>query len=104
MVKHHIGLTYEMEQLVRLYSLENKCNFSDAIRRLITIGLNRDKTITNQNELENKMNILLSRQKYTSALLEQLYTDMEIENLLDPKNCIPLQKFKNQKLKDYFND
>ena len=42
--------------------------------------------------------------KYIITLIEQFHADMEIEDLQDPKMNEALQKFKNQKLKDYFND
>ena len=54
--------------------------------------------------IQKKINTIISKQKYIITLIEQFYADMEIEDLQDPKMNEALQKFKNQKLKDYFND
>ena len=104
MVMHHIGLTYDLEQSIKLYSIDNKISFSEAVRRLLSIGLNRDLNIMNYDLLDKKINTIISKQKYIITLIEQFYADMEIEDLQDPKMNEALQKFKNQKLKDYFND
>ena len=58
----------------------------------------------NYDLLDKKINTIISKQKYIITLIEQFYADMEIEDLQDPKMNEALQKFKNQKLKDYFND
>ena len=41
---------------------------------------------------------------YTRDLLEQLYSNLEIETETNPKNNKSLQKFKNKYIKDKFND
>ena len=58
----------------------------------------------NYDLLDKKINTIISKQKYIITLIEQFYADMEIEDLQDPKMNEALQKFKNQKIKDYFND
>lgn len=104
MVMHHIGLTYDLEQSIKLYSIDNKISFSEAVRRLLSVGLNRNLNIMNYDLLDKKINTIISKQKYIITLIEQFYADMEIEDLQDPKMNEALQKFKNQKLKDYFNE
>ena len=104
MVMHHIGLTYDLEQSIKLYSIDNKISFSEAVRRLLSVGLNRNLNIMNYDLFDKKINTIISKQKYIITLIEQFYADMEIEDLQDPKMNEALQKFKNQKLKDYFND
>lgn len=104
MVMHHIGLTYDLEQSIKLYAMDNKISFSEAIRRLLSTGLNRDMNIMNYDLLDKKVNMIISRQKYIRVLIEQFYADMEIEELQDPNKNIALQKFKNHKFKDYFDD
>ena len=104
MVMHHIGLTYDLEQSIKLYSIDNKISFSEAVRRLLSVGLNRNLNIMNYDLLDKKINTIISKQKYIITLIEQFYADMEIEDLQDPKMNEALQKFKNQKIKDYFND
>ena len=104
MVMHHIGLTYDLEQSIKLYSIDNKISFSEAVRRLLSVGLNKNLNIMNYDLVDKKINTIISKQKYIITLIEQFYADMEIEDLQDPKMNEALQKFKNQKLKDYFND
>jgi len=64
MVMHHIGLTYDLEQSIKLYSIDNKISFSEAVRRLLSVGLNRNLNIMNYDLLDKKINTIISKQKY----------------------------------------
>ena len=75
----------------------NGLNFSQSIRTLIEIGLNSSE----ENILLKQNSVLLekifSRQLYLRDLIEQFYSDMEIEKLSNPRNNKALQKFKTNK-------
>ena len=58
--------------------------------------------IVNLNIVEGKSKNTIS--SYTRDLLEQLYSNLEIETETNPKNNKSLQKFKNKYIKDKFND
>ena len=47
---------------------------------------------------------LMFKVSYISDLLDQFYSDMEIENLLNPKNNKALQKFKTNRDKLKYDD
>lgn len=104
MVNPHISLTDEIDQKIRQYCKNNNLNYSQGIRYLIELGLDtkdtNKKIDLNNSLLEN----IFSKQIYIRDLLEQFYSDMEIETSTNPKNNRALQKFKLEKYKDKFND
>lgn len=104
MVSTHISLTDEIDQKVREYCKNDNLNYSQGIRKLIETGLNtkdtNKKLDLNNSLLEN----IFSKQIYIRDLVEQFYSDMEIEKSTNPKNNKALQKFKLDKYKDKFND
>ena len=100
----HITVPIELEKEIRKYADKNNLFISQSIRKLIENGLDNIE-MKKQLEIYNSlMNKIFSRQLYIRDLLEQFYTDMEIEKLLNPKNNKALQQFKLEKQKDKFND
>lgn len=103
-VRIHITIPMDLDQRIREYSEKNSLFISESVRKLIECGLD-NIDVYKQFEIHNSlMNKLFSRQLYIRDLLEQFYTDMEIEKLLNPKNNKALQQFKLEKQKDKFND
>ncbi len=104
MISPHISLTDELDKRIRDYCSANDLKYSQAVRKLIEQGLNNidtNKKIDLNNSLMEK---IYSRQIYIKDLLEQFYTDMEIEKVLNPNNNKALQKFKSERYKDKYND
>ncbi len=104
MIRVHITIPEEMDERIRVYGKENNLILSHSIRELINKGLDNvsiSKKIDQSNTMIDKM---FSRQLYIRDLIEQFYTDMEIENHLNPKNNKALQTFKSERYKDKYND
>ena len=97
MADPHIYLTDEIKNKVKEYSKNTGLNFSQSVRKLLEIGLNSSDT----NILLKQNTVLLekifSRQLYIRDLMEQFYSDMEIEKLSNPRSNKALQKFKTNK-------
>lgn len=98
----HITISEEAHNIVEKYKVGNK--YSDAVDYLIKLGEFNDNIgsmIDRNNKLVERLLIKVS---YVSDLLEQFYSDMEIENLLNPKNNKALQKFKTNRDKLKFDE
>jgi len=92
-----------LEKIHEYMKLQNK-NQNISVNELIEYGfkyINNDSEYKINNELLNKT---LSKIIYSNKLLEQLYSDLEIDNHTNPNNNGSLNKFKTKINKDYFND
>ena len=100
----HFRMGDELLSRVEEYMGENKFTKTKALISLIEAGLevkSKGDPIKEVKQLINKLN---SRNNFNRILLEQLYSDLEIENLTDPKKNKALQELKTKKFKDPFND
>lgn len=104
MVYPHISLSNDIDSRIREFCKINNFNYSQGIRRLIEFGLDNNEA-TKKLEMNNSLlENIFSKQIYLRDLIEQFYSDMEIEKLSNPKNNKALQKFKLENYKDKFND
>ena len=55
-------------------------------------------------DLYNKIKEIFSQNLYIIALLEQFYSDMEVDGGTNPKKCKALKMFWEKKYKDPFNE
>ena len=104
MTGQHIYLDKESKDKVSQFACNNNLNFSKAVRYLITKGLssiNEELLLSKQKDLLEK---IYSKQVYLRDLLEQLYSDMEIDKLSNPKDNKALQKFKSNKDKVKYDE
>lgn len=95
-IKKHISISYDIDNIILNYS--NRCNitFSEAVSELVKNGLSNielNKTINSYNGLLDRISSKLS---YNTLLLEQFYSDMEIDELTNPNKSKGLEKFKNK--------
>ena len=96
MVKPHISISEDLKSRLDIYCKENNFQcFSHGVIDLLEKELDH---------ILNSVDRLNSRSSYTRDLLEQLYSNLEIETETNPKNNKSLQKFKNKYIKDKFND
>lgn len=104
MVYPHISLTSDIDAEIREYAEKNKIRYSQAISILVEKGLTKENFISTNDLINGKVDALNNKQIYLIKLVEQFYSDMEIENITNPNNNKSLQSFKNKKYKDLFND
>lgn len=96
MVRTHITIPESTNCIVKSYCESNNLKYSQSVTKLIELGVNNievNKAININNILMDKINHKLN---YTIQLLEQFYSDIEIECLTNPNNNKALQKFKNK--------
>jgi len=104
-IKPHISISEELDNKIKSYQNDNKIKYySDAVSEIILKGFeltNYSKQLDNILVLLERLN---SKNGYIKNLLEQLYSNLEIETTTNPKNNKSLQNFKNKYLKDNYND
>lgn len=104
MVSPHISISEELDYRIKVYCEKNKLKYSQGIRKLVEFGLSSLENKVKLDKFDLILDRIYSKQLYIRDLLEQLYTDLEIDVFLNPKENLSLQKFKNIKNKDKFND
>jgi hypothetical protein len=100
----HFKISNELFSRIEEYRLKNNYNKTQAYISLIEFGLNKTDEKIIFNNIISSLDKLNSRNNYVRALLEQLYSDLEIENNTNPNKNTSLQEFKRKQFKDIFND
>lgn len=100
----HFKISNELFSMIEEYRIKNNYNKTQAYISLIEFGLNKTDERIIFNNIISSLDKLNSRNNYVRALLEQLYSDLEIENNTNPNKNTSLQEFKRKQFKDMFND
>ncbi len=91
-VRKHIRIDEHTNEIIQKLS-SSKNNYSEVIDNLVAnvgVPLNLENKMKEiENLILNNKNLMLK----TNILLEQLYADLQIENVQDPKKSKALQKF-----------
>lgn len=103
-IDKHIYFTKEEYDHINNYADENKLSFSRATCNLAISGLNGNDIIDRINKLESSINYIIKKLKYISSLDEQIYSDMDFDNLTDPKNSKALNEFHKKMRNNYIDD
>lgn len=98
---HNITLTDEVESFVKKHMEENNIGLSDTLNILILKGIQNIKESNKISSLSNGVEKVLSRLFYLKILMEQLYSDFNIDEPSDPKNSIGLKKIQEKVKKSY---
>lgn len=102
-VDKHIKFPEDLYNEIDNYSRINGYDFSECVRKLIEIGLNK---VTYGEIVESNNKILdrvYGRLSYCVDLMEQLYADMGIDDSVDTKKSNSLKAFKNKKYSDIYD-
>lgn len=100
----HIYFSDEEVKRINDYSNKNKITFTKATCRLIDIALDNIEVMERLDTLQKNMEYLTSNTKFIFLLLQQLYSDLDFENITDPKKSKSVIEFM-KKLKGYnFDD
>ena len=100
----HFKISNELFSMIEEYRIKNNYNKTQAYISLIEFGLNKTDEKIIFNNIVSSLDKLNSRNNYVRALLEQLYSDLEIENNTNPNKNTSLQEFKRKQFKDMFNE
>ena len=100
----HFKISDELFSRIENYRANNNYNKTQAYISLFELGLTKTDEKKIFNNIISTLDKLNSRNNYVRALLEQLYSDLEIENNTNPNKNTSLQEFKRKQFKDMFND
>ena len=98
---HNITLTDEVESFVKKHMEENNIGLSDTLNILILKGIQNIKESNEVSSLSNGVEKVLSRLFYLKVLMEQLYSDFNIDEPSNPKTSIRLKKIQDKVKKSY---
>lgn len=95
-IKKHISISSDIDRIILDYS--NRCNitFSEAISDLVKNGLSNIELNRTINSYNGVLDRISSKLSYNTLLLEQFYSDMEIDELSNPNKSKGLNKFKSK--------
>lgn len=92
----HISVALNIIDQMKEYSELKKISYSEAVSQLVSLSLNNTnlvKTIDKNNSLLDR---IYSKSCYIVALLEQIYSDFELDKITNPKESKALNKFKSK--------
>ena len=95
-IRTHISIPLDTDILVHRYMDNYGCKYSQAVERLIEIGSKNillEKVVDRNNSFLDK---IYSKIYYSTALLEQFYTNFEFEDTPSPYDDKALKRFKNK--------
>ena len=98
-IDKHIYFTNEEYARILDYKEKNKLSFSEAVCFLSISALNNNDILDRINFLESRLDYLMKKINIIYSLEEQIYSDMNFDNLTDPKKSKPLIEF-NKKLRN----
>lgn len=88
----HISISENIYNEISKYAIRNGINYSQAVAKLVEAGIELNRAINSYSGLLDR---IFSKLSYNTSLLEQFYSDMEFEDITNPKNNKALEKFKN---------
>ena len=103
-IDKHIRLSIEDSLRIKVYASKRGLTFNNAVKELLSLGLDQYEGKEVELAINNDIQKIIKDQHYTKLLLEQLYSDFQLENLTDPSSCFLLKKFRERIKKDKFND
>ena len=103
-IDKHIYFTPEEYARISEYQERNKMSYSSAVCSLSISALNSDDVLDRLSKLEYSLNYIIKKLKYISLLNEQIYSDMDFDNLTDPKNSKALNEFHKKIRNNYIDD
>ena len=103
-IDKHIYFTNEEYARISDYQEKNKLSFSEAVCSLSISALNGDDILERISKLESSLNYIIKKLVYAISLSEQIYSDMDFDNLTDPKNSKALNEFHKKMRNNYIDD
>lgn len=103
-IKKHISIPSDIDIMILDYARKCNISFSEAVVQLVSSGVNNlemAKAFEKNNALLDK---LYSKSYYSTALLEQIYSDFEWDKVTNPNESKALNKFKSKFSKYKYDD
>ena len=102
--RKHIYIPEDISLKIQEYADKSGIKYSQAVAKLVEYGLSNLEISRSINSYVGVMDRIYSKLCYNSSLLEQFYSDMEIEKLSNPNHNTALQKFRNKHSKYSIDD
>ena len=103
-IDKHIYFTADEVNRINEYHKNNKIQFSTAVCRLVDMALDNIDLIERLNKMQNDLSYLISNNRHVFLLLQQLYSDLDFENITDPKKSKSVNEFMKKIKGNNFND
>ena len=103
-IDKHIYFTNEEYARISDYKEKNKLSFSEAVCSLSISALNGNDILDRISKLESSLNYIIKKLIYSISLNEQIYSDMDFDNLTNPKNSKALNEFHKKIRNSYIDD
>ncbi len=103
-IDKHIYFSNEEYARIKDYASRNNISFSKAVCNLCTSALNGNDVLDRINKLDKNIEYIIKKQQVIHSLEEQIYSDMDFENVSDPKKSKPLNEFNKRIRNNFIND
>ena len=100
----HISITKELNDRIILSCKEHGRKYSSEVSYLISKALDNTEEKNKFNEIESELKVIIKKEHYIFELLRQIYSDMDFNNLSDPKKSFALNEFMKRMKGDRFDD
>ncbi len=100
-IDKHIYFSNEEYARIKDYANNNGLSFSKAVCQLCITALNGTDILDRINKLEKSTDYIIKKQQVIHLLEEQIYSDMDFENVSDPKKSKSLNEF-NKRIRNHF--
>ncbi len=95
-IDKHIYFSLEEYAKIKIYCEENQLSFSKGVKNLILQGIENNTAMLEMEEIKNKLDFICKKLNITHCLLEQVYADLDFENIINPKSSKPLKIFNDK--------
>lgn len=103
-IDKHIYFTNEEYARIKDYASNNSLSFSKAVCSLCISALNGNDILDRINKIDKSIEYIIKKQQVLHLLEEQIYSDMDFENVSDPKKSKPLSEFNKRIRNNFIND
>lgn len=103
-IDKHIYFTNEEYARIKDYASNNNLSFSKAVCSLCVSALNGNDVLDRINKLDKSIEYIIKKQQVIHLLEEQIYSDMDFENVSDPKKSKSLNEFNKRIRNNFIND
>lgn len=100
----HITIPDEVHEMINDYANKSGIKYSQAVAKLVESGLSNLELSKSINSYTGLLDRMFSKISYNTSLLEQFYSDMELDDLSNPNNNPALRKFRNKHNKYSMDD
>ena len=103
-IDRHVYFSDDTIKKIELYQKKNNMRFSTAVCKLVDVALENVDVNEQLDGLKKDISYLTSNNRYIFLLLQQLYSDLDFENITNPKKSKPVNEFMKKLKGNNFND